>query len=147
MDSTPNILTSLTIDYDSQLIEDYIQTSQIEVDTSRRSPLAIFKNAKGQSEALMIGKNDGSLYHVYREPLSDSGWNTYSLGVEIWQVAAVSDSAAWAMDSGGGFWQNIGGFWRRVSAALPDAGLVAAGTDGSIWGTENLGFLFRYVDN
>src|SRR5262245_49734102 len=67
------IPSSITFNVDSQLIEGYLQTENILVDgpSQTPAPLNVYLNANGQSEALAI--QNSSLFHVCREPLSDSG--------------------------------------------------------------------------
>jgi len=63
---------TVVITYDSQLIEGFLQTTNIQVDPPglSPSPISVFMNSQGLSEALTI--QGGYLYHVCREPLSDS---------------------------------------------------------------------------
>ena len=74
--------------FDTQLIEDYLHTTEILVALPEKGPqacIAPYINHNNESEALVISKDDNgknSIYQVVREPLSDSGWNYYGLGAQ-----------------------------------------------------------------
>jgi hypothetical protein len=70
----PSPATPLTLSFDSQLMQDYLQTAGILVNPAGAPAVAAFQNAAGQDEAVVIDVT-GNLFHVCREPLSDSGWN------------------------------------------------------------------------
>jgi hypothetical protein len=94
--------TALNVSYDSQLMQDYLQSAGILVNQNPTS-ISAFQNSDGQTEVVVIG-DDGQLYHVYREPLSDSGWSSYGLG------AGFQTSAQWTepRSGGGKRWQPVG---------------------------------------
>lgn len=109
--------------FDSQLIEDYLQTEEILIDNPKRSAMAIFPNRNGESEALVISKNsqgNDELYHVAREPLSDSGWNMYGVGAYATAIAVADSNTLWAVGTDNQFWQNRTSRWDQQIPALPD---------------------------
>src|SRR5215831_3150985 len=130
--------TNLLLQADSHLTEDYILSDFISVDSNQTgSSIAAFVNpANQQSEALVI--EDGELFYVCREPLSDTGWNYFGLGAGFPYIAPLNSEGGWAFADDGSIWQNIAGRWSSpVSGPVPTA--VATGTDGVIWGMINGG--------
>src|ERR671929_229129 len=97
--SSKSATGSRSLQTDSQLIEDYLFTDSVLVDSSLGSPLSVFTNAKGDSEALVIHAQDHQVYHVAREPRSPTGWNLIGLGAELASIAAVDVHTAWALGS------------------------------------------------
>ncbi|MBU7016150.1 MAG: hypothetical protein HXS44_01475 [Theionarchaea archaeon] len=76
----------------SKLLEDYILTANILIDTASDSPLAVFYNYQGDAEVLAICA-DHHLYHIYRDILTDSGWNLKEVSTNtIKEVVAGVDS-------------------------------------------------------
>jgi hypothetical protein len=150
---------SLTLTYDSQLIEDYIQTEEVLVDSDAAQPLAVFLNREGLMEASVISKDaqgrDG-LYHVQREPLSDSRWNVYGIGAQPIAIAGVSLGVAWAAGIDQQPWCVRAGIWTQLPS-LPDGAKlppvtsssvntsVAAAPNGSAWAIDGNGQLYRFV--
>jgi hypothetical protein len=88
---SPSSVQALALTADSQLMQDYLQTAGILINPTASPAVAAFQNKDGDSEAVVIDVN-GNLQHVCREPLSDSGWNMYGLGVGFGVIAAI-DSA------------------------------------------------------
>lgn len=126
----------VTMTFDSQLIEGFLQSQGILVDppSSAARPMDVFVNANGQSEALII--QNGNVMHVCREPLSDSGWNVYGLGAGLQAIAGVDSSAAWAVDTDNCIWQNTLGRWTAAPAMPAGSPLpqdVSVGLDGTVW--------------
>jgi hypothetical protein len=123
-----------TLNIDSPLIEDYLHTDDILVDQSQPQPVAVFLNSEQETEALVINK-EGELCHVYREPLSDSGWNIYGLGASLSTIAVVNSGTFWAIGaSDGSLWQNNIGRWMQAPG-LPGGAIaasVSAGPDGNV---------------
>lgn len=58
----------------SKMMQDFILTSNMMVDMQSPNPLAVFQNYGGQTEVAAI-LGDHTLYHVYRDSATDSGWN------------------------------------------------------------------------
>ena len=85
-----------TLTVDSQLMQDYLQSAGILVNSAASPPVASFQNNDGDSEAVVIDVN-GNLQHVCREPLSDSGWNMYGLGAGFRAIAPVDAATLWAI--------------------------------------------------
>jgi len=153
MTTTPQ--SSLTMTFDSQLIEDFLHTADIPVDSTSDSAIAVFHNSNGDCEALVIG-NDQHLYHVCREPLSDSGWNIYGVGACPTATAAVDSETLWAVGTDGALWQNRAGRWNPApplpNSAVPIGGMpmglvfapVSVGTDGSVWAVDTQYQLYRF---
>src|SRR5215471_16821465 len=87
---------SNSLTYDSQLIDEALMTAGIAIAIDQVSPLAVLQNQNGDSEALVIHQ-DTELYHVVREPLSQSGWNMYGVGARLISAALVNTSNAYAI--------------------------------------------------
>jgi len=124
---------------DSQLIEGFLQTTNIQVDPPGLSPrpLSVFMNASGNSEALTI--QGGNLFHVCREPLSDSGWNVYAIGAGFTRISGQNSATVWATNEGTGgseAWQSYLGRWAPVTTQADGQPItdVAVGTDGIVRG-------------
>jgi hypothetical protein len=111
---------SRSLQIDTQLIEDYLFTNSVLVDSTLSSPLSVFTNAKGDSEALIIHAQDHQVYHVAREARSPTGWNLVGLGAELTWIAAVDAHTAWALGSDFGVWRIQNGLWTRI-ADLPNS--------------------------
>jgi len=133
---------SRTLTSDSQLIQDYLQTAGILINTTASPAVAAFQNCEGQSEAVVIDAN-GNLQHVCREPLSDSGWNMYGLGAGFRWMAAVDSATLWALGlTDANYWQNNNGRWTQGQISLPNgqaAQELSVGTDGTVWALDDLG--------
>ena len=76
--STFSPQTPLSLTSDSSMSEEYILTQDILVNTSSRSPLAVFTDNEGHTESLVIGV-DQSLFHVFRETGNQAGWDVQTL--------------------------------------------------------------------
>lgn len=154
--------TTRTLTFDSQLIEDFLQTEEVLIDTSCPQPTAVFLNRQGESEALVISQNaqgNDELFHVYREPLSDSGWNVYGMGAKPLAIAVVDSSTAWAVGTDLQIWRNDTGLWSQRVPALPDGATlppstegtlyspISAGTDGSVWAIDSKGSLYQLINS
>jgi hypothetical protein len=96
MRRTPSPATPLTLAFDSQLMQDYLQAAGILVNPAGAPAVAAIQNADGQDEAIVIDVN-GNLFHVCREPLSDSGWNMYGLGAALRTIAAADAAVSIAV--------------------------------------------------
>jgi hypothetical protein len=134
MTSQTESATALNVSYDSQLMQDYLQSAGILVNQNPTS-ISAFQNNEGQTEAVVIG-DGGQLYHVYREPLSDSGWSSYGLGSGFQTIGAVDGTTFWGVGNDGNLWENNAGRWGMIPANLPSgrtAESVSAGSDGTIW--------------
>ncbi len=141
--------SSVTLTPDSHLIEDFIITNDIEVDTPPTvgSTVAPYTNpVTGLSEALVI--QNGGLYQVAREPLSNSGWIFLGLGADYNAIAAVDSASAWAQ------FRNVAGFqtgYQRISTGVWDPPLadggdyqpLSVGCDGTVWAVDENGQLAR----
>jgi len=133
------------------LIEDFLHIGEILISQDAETPMATFINPNvGASEALVISKNNlnqDEVFHVYREPLSDSGWNFYGLGAGVCSMAAVDKEVLWAVGSDAQVWQNKAGRWsvfpsQPVSPSNDPiwektqmsgvANAIAVGTDGVV---------------
>ncbi|MBS0267205.1 MAG: hypothetical protein JSS02_35095, partial [Planctomycetes bacterium] len=131
------------------------------VDGKCAPPLAVFQNAQGESEALVISRNslgNDELYHVAREPLSDSGWNICGLGAHPMAIAVADSQMLWAVGTDRQFWQNQAGRWSQTVAPLPDGAYVpepsisgspayvplALGNDGIVRAVDSQGRLYAY---
>jgi hypothetical protein len=130
---------SLTLTSDAELMQEYLQTQGILVSTQNDgiNQVAAFQNAEGQSEAIVIDP-DGHLFHVCREPLSDSGWNMYGIGSGFQTIAAVDSATIWATGNDGALWRSDHGRWTQTQT-LPSgnpAVAVSAGTDGTVWAAD-----------
>jgi hypothetical protein len=110
--------SQLTLQVDSQLIEDYLHTQNILVDATLAQPMAVFPNQSGETEALVIDQA-GQISHVCREPLSDSGWNMYSLGAGFKSLACNS-GFLWGLGYDYAYWRNDGGRWSPFPVSLPN---------------------------
>jgi hypothetical protein len=131
-----------TLTSDSQLIQDYLQTAGILINTTASRAVAAFQNNEGESEAVVIDVN-GDLQHVCREPLSDSGWNMYGLGAGFRWIAAVDSATLWALGlTDVNYWQNNHGRWTQGQIPLPNgqaAQELSIGIDGTVWALDDLG--------
>lgn len=133
-----------TLSYDSQLIDECLMTMGIAADPSQVSPLAVYQNGNGASEALVIHQG-GELCHVVREPLSSSGWNVYGVGARLASAALVDGSTAYAVGNNDqsqqqGFVRTLNkGVWGTAEVAYVVAGLYQ-GWDGTIWAEAGQGF-------
>ena len=126
---------NIGIQTDSHLTEDFILTDEIPVDppsAAGASSVAPFLNpAINQSEALII--QNGELFYVCREPLSNSGWNFFGLGAGFPFIAPMNAAGGWAFANDGSVWQNVAGAWNApATGPVPTA--TGTGTDGTIWG-------------
>lgn len=134
-----------TLTADSQLMQDYLQSTGILVSSTAAPAIAAFQNADGEDEAVVIDVN-GNLNHVCREPLSDSGWNMYGLGAGFQAIAAVDSATLWAIGrTDGALWQGNHGRWVQLQAALPGGQALAevsVGTDGTVWALDANGGLY-----
>jgi hypothetical protein len=110
----------LTFQVDSQLIEDYLHTQNILVDASQPQPLTVITNPNGQTEALSIDET-GDLRYVCREPLSDSGWNMYSMGAGFRALVNAGSGVLLGVgnDFPGSFWRYEAGRWQAIPVDLP----------------------------
>ncbi|MGA9996994.1 MAG: tectonin domain-containing protein [Pyrinomonadaceae bacterium] len=151
-----------TMTFDSQLIEDFLHTDDILVDATSAAPLSVLLNHEGNSEALVISKNsrgNSELYHVCREPLSDSGWNSYGLGAYPCAIAVADSNTVWAVGTDQQLWQNQTGRWSQ-QVSLPGGATplgvnertntympVSVGTDGAVWVVDGGGNLYQYDSN
>jgi hypothetical protein len=161
MSYVPSATGSRSLTYDSQLIEDFLHTDDILVDGSGTVPLAVFKNLQGKDETLVVSKNaQGSdeVYHVYREPLSDSGWNFYGLGACPLGVAVADADKCWVLGTDQQVWQNQAGRWSQRIPLLPggavpmpsnfterpDYAPISIGNDGTLWIIDSNGKLYEY---
>jgi len=142
---TAYVPAALDMTYDSQLIEGFLQTSDILVDDPARAPrpMDIFTNAGGQSEALVI--QQGQVVQICREPLSDSGWNMVGLGAGVDYIAGIDSASAYAVDTGYGMWQNTLGKWTPVAplpgGAQPEG--ISTTNDGSVLAVDDTGQLYQ----
>lgn len=111
-----------TMTFDSQLIEDFIHTDEVLVSVQSPKPIAIFLNAQGESEALVISENGAGhhgLYHVVREPLSESGWNVYGISAAPTALAVMDGESAWCVGTDQQLWKNQAGTWSPANPGLP----------------------------
>jgi len=158
MTSAAPAVTTRTFSFDSQLIEDFLQTEEMLVDTTCPQPTAVFLNNQGESEALVISQNAqgiDELFHVCREPLSDSGWNLYGMGAKPLAIAVADSNTVWAVGTDLQIWRNNTGLWSQRVPALPGGATLApfsegslyspisAGTDGSVWVIDSQGNLYQ----
>jgi hypothetical protein len=136
---TQATLLQRTLNIDSRLLEDYLHTDDVMVDSTQKQPLAVFLN-NGQTEALVIDQT-GNLCHVYREPLSDSGWNMSGLGAQVGAIggdaiaAASSAIGVWAVSkTDASIWQALLGRWSPAPSLPVNVGAmdIAVGTDGIV---------------
>lgn len=149
---------SRTLTFDSQLIEDFLHTADVLIDTTAERPMATFLNRDGQTEALVIcqlGQASDGLYHVCREPLSDSGWNIFGLGAQAYAIAAVDSNLAWAIGTDRQIWRVEAGRWN-LAPQLPSRALLPAltfpnlylplsvGIDGAVWAIDSNGNLYQF---
>ncbi len=74
---------------DGSLTEDYIFTQDIIVSQSSSSPMGVFQDSDGNTAALVITADDGTLVHVYADTLSPSGWNVTPVSPQGTTVAEV----------------------------------------------------------
>lgn len=141
-DPISSSVQTLTLTADSQLMQDYLQSTGILVSTSASPAVAAFQNNDGDSEAVVIDVN-GNLQHVCREALSDSGWNMYGLGAGFRAIAPVDSATLWAIGLiDDAFWQNNHGRWTQFQIPLPSGATamqISAGTDGTIWTLDDQG--------
>ena len=141
-------MPSYTMSFDSQLSEGYVLTAGIPVDTSLATPVATFVNAQGDTELLAIHTN-GELYHVRREPLSESGWNFHGIGAGLVAIAAIDSSRVIAFGLDNQVWRLAGQRWTKFPTPAPGeatgAADLSAGFDGTIWVTDNNQQLYAYV--
>src|SRR5215831_15292851 len=138
---------SSTLTYDSQLIDEALMTAGIAIASDQVSPLAVLQNQNGDSEALVIHQ-DTELYHVVREPLSQSGWNMYGVGARLISAALVSASRAYAIgnyDSGlnptaeqGIIRTLTNGHWDEATVQF-NVNTLFSGWDGTVWAYANIG--------
>lgn len=132
-----------TLSYDSQLIDECLMTTGIAVDPLQVSPLAVYQNGNGASEALVICQG-GELCHLVREPLSSSGWNVYGVGARLASVALIDCSTAYAVGNNDsaqqqGFVRTLNkGVWGTSNVAYTIWGLYK-GWDGTIWANASQG--------
>jgi len=145
-----------TLSYDSQLIDECLMTSGIAADPTQVSPLAVYQNETGASEALVIHQG-GELCHVVREPLSSSGWNVYGVGARLVSAVLTDGSTAYALGNNDlapqaqqGFVRTFNkGVWGTSNAAYIIVALYL-GWDGTVMaqGAQNLDdlFLLQLVD-
>src|SRR5689334_18367363 len=103
---------------DSQLIEDYLATNAVLVDWHSPSPIAVFQNANGDCEALVVDV-DHNVFHVAREPRSTTGWNVVGLGAAVSPIAAESPTSAWTVGADGNLWRIQNELWTQTIGALP----------------------------
>lgn len=143
-----------TFHSDSQLVEDYILTKGVLVDASSPSPVAVFHNSHGESELLAIHK-DGFLYHVCREPRSQSGWNMYGVGAKFSSVAYRNSELFYALrtDNAGQqasdswFWQYRKGRWNKLDqewSGDDPPKEISLGLDQTLYTIDDSGHLYRY---
>lgn len=132
-----------TLSYDSQLLDECLMTAGIVADPSQVSPLAVYQNENGASEALVIHQG-GELCHAVREPLSDSGWNVYGVGARLASAALIDGSTAYAVGNNDGFQPQ--GFVRTLNKGVwGTSGLAYSvwalyqGWDGTIWANATQG--------
>jgi hypothetical protein len=139
-----------TLSVDSQLMQDYLQSTGILVSTSASPSVAAFQNNDGDSEAVVIDVN-GNLQHVCREPLSDSGWNMYGLGAGFRWIAPVDAATLWALGlTDVNFWQNNQGRWTQFQLPLPNgrAALeLSVGIDGTVWALDDQGNVYAMASS
>jgi hypothetical protein len=143
MTSKSESATALNVSYDSQLMQDYLQSAGILVNQNQTS-ISAFQNSEGETEAVVIG-DDGQLYHVYREPLSDSGWSSYGLGAGFQTIGAVDGITFCGVGNDGNLWENNAGRWGMIPANLPSgrtAASISAGSDGTIWAVDQYPCLY-----
>lgn len=90
----PNATTpSLTIET-PQLLQDFILTKDIQLSQTTANSMAMFLNAGGLSEALVITTDAaGALVHVYRDSSSASGFSTTQIAVGVSEVVAGNVSS------------------------------------------------------
>jgi len=157
---TPTATQTRTLTFDSQLIEDFLQTEEILVNPGVTTPMAVFKNPRGDSEALVIAKNyrgNNELYHVYREPLSDSGWNVYGVGAYAAGLAVEDSTIAWVLGTDGQFWRNKAGRWKQDVPTVPGGAPapvtsflgaafapISVGLDGTVWAINGGGTAYTF---
>jgi hypothetical protein len=92
-DPSPTLFTPpLAFTVNSCLSEDHLLTTDILIDGGSSSPVAMWQNAQGQSEALGIG-SDSQLSHLHRDPNSDSGQNLQPVAqnLKVSEVVAAKD--------------------------------------------------------
>ena len=73
---------------DSSLTEDYIFTNDILVSQPSITPLAVFQDSAGLTQALVI-TGDEALLHVFADSASPSGWKVAQLSPEGTSIAEV----------------------------------------------------------
>jgi hypothetical protein len=146
-DPTSRSIQPSTLTVDSQLMQDYLQSAGILISPTAAPAVATFQNVDGESEAVVIDAN-GNMQHVYREPLSDSGWNMYGLGAGFRAIAPVDSATLWAIGLlDDAFWQNNYGRWTQFQIPLPSgeaAIQISAGTDGTVWALDDPGTRTRW---
>lgn len=139
-----------TLSVDSQLMQDYLQSTGILVSPLASPSVAAFQNNDGDSEAVVIDVN-GNLQHVCREPLSDSGWNMYGLGAGFRWIAPVDAATLWALGlTDVNFWQNNQGRWTQFQLPLPNgrAALeLSVGIDGTVWALDDQGNVYAMASS
>src|SRR5262245_27874588 len=134
-----------TLTSDAQLIQDYLQSTGTLVNTANAGAgqVASIRNVEGQAEAIVIDP-DGNVFHVCREPLSDSGWNTYGIGAGFQSLGAVDSATIWALGNYGSLWRSDHGRWTQAST-LPggtQATGLSVGIDGTVWATDSNTWLY-----
>jgi hypothetical protein len=131
-------VSSYALTYNTQLTEDFIHAESILASSTAASPLATFVNPNGQSEALAI-HDDGELYHLQREPLSNSGWNIFGVGAEITVIAATKSGSVWATDITARVWQSNTGNWNQTGSLNGGNPTISVGRDGTVYGLAEQG--------
>jgi hypothetical protein len=78
-----NASTVLAASSTSKLSEDYISSQNILLDLSSNSPVAVFQDYQGDTEAVAI-RSDKQLLHLYRNwQQADTPWNVVEIGGTI----------------------------------------------------------------
>src|ERR1700677_1621157 len=98
--------STYSLNYNCKLTEDYMHAASILAASGATQPLACFLNSQNQSEALLIADNGSSteLCHVFREPLSSSGWNFVGIGAQVSSILAANSSSVWMIDNDATIW-------------------------------------------
>jgi hypothetical protein len=136
--------STLSISYDSQLMQEYLQSAGILINNAPGT-IASFQNADGQAEAIVIDASDGQPYHVCREPLSDSGWNMYGLGAGFRWFSARAAKTVYATGADGNLWESNAGRWYQFRGNLPGNNaftLISAASDATVWALDPNGQLY-----
>jgi hypothetical protein len=128
--------TGWQMNVSSQLMQDYLLTSDILVQAESDAPIACFLNASSVIELLVVD-SDSNLQHVYPDPTSSSGWNIAPVGpagVSFSAVAAGNDSDGsihgFAISASGNelyhLVQNADGTWTSLDMGLQASNVMVS---------------------